>query len=31
MKDLYAGKYGFPNWDVLAKITNTSDLATGCE
>jgi polar amino acid transport system substrate-binding protein len=31
MKDLYAGKYGFPNWDVLAKITNTSDLALGCE
>jgi polar amino acid transport system substrate-binding protein len=31
MKDLYAGKYGLPNWDVLAKITNTSDLAPGCE
>jgi polar amino acid transport system substrate-binding protein len=31
MKELYAGKYGFPNWDVLAKITNTNDLAPGCE
>jgi polar amino acid transport system substrate-binding protein len=31
MKDLYAGKYGFPNWDVLAKITNTNGLAPGCE
>jgi polar amino acid transport system substrate-binding protein len=31
MKDLYAGKYGFPNWDVLAGITSTNDLAPGCE
>jgi polar amino acid transport system substrate-binding protein len=31
MKDLYAGKYGFPNWDVLAKITNTNDVTPGCE
>jgi polar amino acid transport system substrate-binding protein len=31
MKDLYAEKYGLPNWDVLAKITNTNDLAPGCE
>jgi polar amino acid transport system substrate-binding protein len=31
MKELYAGKYGFPNWDVLAKINNTRDLAPGCE
>jgi polar amino acid transport system substrate-binding protein len=31
MKELYASKYGFPNWDVLAKITNTHDLAPGCE
>jgi polar amino acid transport system substrate-binding protein len=31
MKELYAGKYQMPNWDTLAKITKTNDVAPGCE
>ncbi|MET4260850.1 polar amino acid transport system substrate-binding protein [Bradyrhizobium sp. S3.12.5] len=31
MKDLYVGKYGFPNWDVLAKVTKAGDVVPGCE
>lgn len=31
MKDLYANKYGLPNWDVLAKLTKASDIAAGCD
>lgn len=30
MKELYA-KFGFPNWDVLAKVKTPSDLVPGCE
>jgi polar amino acid transport system substrate-binding protein len=30
LKRLYAEKYGFSNWDVLAKVTKVSDLAPGC-
>ncbi|MCC8978570.1 transporter substrate-binding domain-containing protein [Bradyrhizobium acaciae] len=31
MKDLYVGKYGFPNWDVLAKLVKPGDIVPGCE
>lgn len=31
MKDLYVGKYGFPNWDMLAKVTKAGDVVPGCE
>jgi polar amino acid transport system substrate-binding protein len=31
MKDLYATKYGLPNWDVLARLTKASDVAPGCD
>lgn len=31
MQDLYAGKYGFPNWDELAKLTKANDVVPGCE
>jgi polar amino acid transport system substrate-binding protein len=30
MKNLYT-KYGFNNWETLAKVTKASDLVTGCE
>lgn len=31
MKDLYANKYGLPNWDTLARFTKASDVAPNCE
>ncbi|WP_170984306.1 ectoine/hydroxyectoine ABC transporter substrate-binding protein EhuB [Rhodoligotrophos defluvii] len=31
MQKLYAGKYGFTNWEVLAGLSKASDLAPGCE
>jgi polar amino acid transport system substrate-binding protein len=31
LEQLYAKKYGFTNWDVLAKATKASDVASGCE
>jgi polar amino acid transport system substrate-binding protein len=31
LEHLYAKKYGFTNWDVLAKVTKASDVAPGCE
>jgi polar amino acid transport system substrate-binding protein len=31
LERLYANKYGFTNWDVLAKVTKASDIAPGCE
>ncbi|MGY4353388.1 polar amino acid transport system substrate-binding protein [Bradyrhizobium sp. GM7.3] len=31
MKELYAVKYGFPNWDVLAKVTRTKDVEPACD
>lgn len=31
IKELYAGKYGFPNWGKLAKITKANDVVPGCE
>ncbi|RXG86639.1 transporter substrate-binding domain-containing protein [Bradyrhizobium zhanjiangense] len=31
MKELYAVKYGFPNWDTIAKLTKASDLVPSCE
>lgn len=30
-KELYANKYGLPNWDTLAKLTKASDVAPSCE
>jgi polar amino acid transport system substrate-binding protein len=31
MKELYANKYGLPNWDTLARLSKTSDVSPGCE
>jgi len=31
LERLYAKKYGFTNWDVLAKVTKASDIAPGCD
>ncbi|MET4262440.1 polar amino acid transport system substrate-binding protein [Bradyrhizobium sp. S3.12.5] len=31
LKELYAEKYGFPNWDTLATLTKASDVLPGCE
>jgi len=31
LENLYAKKYGFSNWDVLAKLTKASDIAPGCD
>ncbi|MGY4257838.1 polar amino acid transport system substrate-binding protein [Bradyrhizobium sp. USDA 4516] len=31
MKELYVVKYGFPNWDTLAKLTRASDAEPTCE
>lgn len=31
LRDLYAGKYKFGNWETLAKVTRAADLAEGCE
>jgi hypothetical protein len=30
LKKLYADKYGFTNWDLLAKTTKASDIAPEC-
>lgn len=31
LKELYAEKYGFPNWETLATLTKASDVVPGCE
>lgn len=31
LKELYAVKYGFPNWDTLSNLTKASDAEVGCE
>lgn len=31
MRELYAVKYGFPNWDMLAKLTKATDLVPSCQ
>lgn len=31
MKELYAVKYGAPNWDVLSSLRRASDVAPSCE
>ncbi len=31
LRELYATKYGLPNWDTLAKLTKTTDVAPACE
>jgi polar amino acid transport system substrate-binding protein len=31
MKKLYADTYGFTNWDLLAKTTKTTDIASTCQ
>jgi polar amino acid transport system substrate-binding protein len=31
LRELYATKYGFSNWETLARTTKLSDLAAGCE
>lgn len=31
MERLYVVKYGFPNWDALAKLTKASDSEASCE
>lgn len=31
MKELYAAKYGFPNWDTLVKLTKASDVEPSCD
>lgn len=31
LKELYAVKYGFPNWGTLKQLTKASDAEAGCE
>jgi polar amino acid transport system substrate-binding protein len=31
LRELYATKYGLPNWDTLAKLTKTTDVVPACE